>query len=102
MDKKLDDDAAQVQVLFRYSGDGTAETVHLAGDFNDWSLEADPMERMEDGTFQLWRRLERGRQLSYRYVIDGLRWETDPDADDFASNGMGEQNGVVFTDDVGE
>lgn len=56
-----------VEVLFPEAQD--AETVALAGEFNNWSPEADPMERVGGG----WRRqleLEPGH-YGYKYIIDG-------------------------------
>lgn len=61
-------------VVFSVQAPG-AEHVHLAGDFNDWTLDGSEMEpRGEVWTKVL--RLPPGR-YRYRYVVDG-RWQSDP------------------------
>lgn len=52
-----------------------AERVHLAGDFNDWTLDGSEMEPM-GGVWKKVVKLPAGR-YRYRYVIDG-RWQSDP------------------------
>jgi 1,4-alpha-glucan branching enzyme len=52
-----------------------AEHVHLAGDFNNWSLDGSEMEPKGD----VWTKVVKlppGR-YRYRYVVDG-RWQNDP------------------------
>jgi chromosome partitioning protein len=52
-----------------------AEQVHLAGDFNDWTLDGSEMELI-DGVWKKVVKLPPGR-YRYRYVIDG-EWQSDP------------------------
>jgi chromosome partitioning protein len=52
-----------------------AERVHLAGDFNNWTLDGNEMEAM-GGVWRKVVRLPPGR-YRYRYVVDG-RWQHDP------------------------
>ena len=52
-----------------------AEQVHLAGDFNDWTLDGSEMELI-DGIWTKVVKLPPGR-YRYRYVIDG-QWQSDP------------------------
>jgi chromosome partitioning protein len=52
-----------------------AEQVHLAGDFNDWSLDGSEMEPI-GGVWKKVVKLPPGR-YRYRYVIDG-HWKSDP------------------------
>jgi chromosome partitioning protein len=52
-----------------------AERVHLAGDFNDWTLDGSEMDPM-GGVWKKVVKLPPGR-YRYRYVIDG-RWQRDP------------------------
>lgn len=70
-----------------------ANTVHLAGTFNNWSTTANPMKRQGDiwvteielkpGTYQ------------YKFVIDGGKvWKEDPDAPGYTDDGFGGKNGV--------
>ena len=72
-----------------------ARTVSVAGAFNEWSATAHPM--VHDGSTGLWRTsvpLESGEH-AFMYVVDGDRWVTPPEADDFVSDGFGQTNGVV-------
>lgn len=52
-----------------------AERVHLAGDFNNWTLDGNEMEAM-GGVWTKVVKLPPGR-YRYRYVVDG-RWQNDP------------------------
>lgn len=52
-----------------------AERVHLAGDFNNWTLDGSEMEPMA-GVWKKVVKLPPGR-YRYRYVVDG-RWQNDP------------------------
>ena len=47
-----------------------AATVCLIGDFNNWSASANPMNRMEDGSWFLQVPLSRGRHY-YQFLVDG-------------------------------
>jgi len=71
-----------------------AESVMLAGDFNNWSPEATPMVPAgEDGRFKALLPLAPGKYC-YRYVIDG-RWSHDPHNDRVEANPFGDLNSVV-------
>jgi len=72
-----------------------AREVHVAGDFNNWSAEATPMERRQEreGNWQIVLPLEPGR-YRYRLVIDGI-WQQDPHNDYVESNPYGELNSVI-------
>jgi 1,4-alpha-glucan branching enzyme len=60
-------------VRFVYRGDGSA--VVLAGDFNSWSMTAEPMAKQADGSWALVKKLEPGRH-EYKFVVDGT-WKGD-------------------------
>lgn len=71
-----------------------ADSVFLAGDFNDWSPHATPLVRQhEDGQWSAKVQLVPGVHR-YRYVIDG-RWSHDPHNTYQESNPYGELNSVV-------
>jgi chromosome partitioning protein len=71
-----------------------AQQVNLAGDFNNWSPTATPMQRIENGIgFQALLPLGPGR-YRYRYVVDG-RWNNDPYNNMAEMNPFGELNSVV-------
>jgi 1,4-alpha-glucan branching enzyme len=83
------------RVTFRYPNEEKAESVVLAGDFNTWSLEAHPMKQLKDGSFSVTVSLKPGYSYSFRYVLDGNVWVSDPEADNYAPNEFGETNSVI-------
>ena len=83
------------RVTFKYPNEEQAESAVVAGDFNNWSLEANPMKRLKDGSFSTTISLEAGRSYAYRYVLDGNVWVNDPEPDGFVANEYGEENSLV-------
>lgn len=79
-------------VLFVY--EGPAQSVNLAGEFNDWSTTADPMAQTDDGSWQLIKPLPAGK-YAYKFVIDGTNWKEDSSASSFVDDGFGGKNSVV-------
>jgi 1,4-alpha-glucan branching enzyme len=82
-------------VRFRLA-DPDAQSVAVAGSFNDWSVSSHPLAR--EGTSNVWTTLvplPPGEHL-FMFVIDANRWITPPLADDFVDDGFGSQNGVVI------
>jgi hypothetical protein len=71
-----------------------AESVSVVGDFNDWSRDADLMDRDDDG-FVAQLALQRGRAYRFRYLLDGERWENDWSADAYVPNEFGGDDSVV-------
>jgi 1,4-alpha-glucan branching enzyme len=93
-------DGPWVVVAFEYDPpEGDIERVSLVGDFNDWKVDAELMERRDDGGFHLARSLPAGRRFQYRFVVNGQDWYTDPNAEEFEPDGYGGENAVVRTDD---
>ncbi len=81
-------------VLFVQPANGKSHTVHIAGDFNEWSATATPMNWDEElGVFQACVSLAPGR-YRYRLVVDG-QWVKDPYNTYVESNPFGELNNVV-------
>ncbi len=70
-----------------------AETVFLAGDFNDWSPHGTPLARQTNGRWTATLPLRPGLHR-YRFVIDG-RWSHDPRNTYQEANPFGELNSVV-------
>jgi chromosome partitioning protein len=85
--------AVEDGVLFVLKAE-TAQTVRLAGDFNDWNPGRTPMIPLRDGSFQVKLPLGPGK-YRYRYVIDG-RWESDPANQLCERNPYGELDSVVM------
>lgn len=70
-----------------------AQTVHLAGTFNNWSTTANPMIR-EGDTWKAVLELKPGT-YQYKYVINGGKmWKEDPEAPGYTDDGFGGKNGV--------
>ena len=90
--------AAQSADGATFTYEGAAQTVHLAGEFNDWSTTADPLTKNAQGVWTITRSLEPGR-YAYKLVIDGTTWKEDPGAAESVDDGYGGKNSVVV---VGE
>lgn len=71
------------KVTFKVSKEiaNNAGTACIAGDFNDWNKTSHPMKPLRDGSFSLTLDLDTGKEYAFRYVIDDVRWENDPNAD---------------------
>ncbi|MBC7919621.1 MAG: isoamylase early set domain-containing protein [Ferruginibacter sp.] len=73
-----------------------AKQVQVLGDFNNW----DPSNALElkaskNGGFSASIDLESGREYAFRYLVDGVRWENDWEADKYVSTDLGIENSVV-------
>ena len=55
-----------------------ANTVAAAGDFNNWDVQANMLERNGDGWWKTDLKLTPGRYV-YRFVINGEQWSEDPE-----------------------
>lgn len=83
------------KVTFEIPPQIEADTVHLVGEFNDWSETDHPLTRRKDGRFSTTVTLSAGRSYRYRYLIDGDRWENDWEADAYVPNEFGTEDSVV-------
>jgi hypothetical protein len=73
-----------------------AQSVCVAGDFNNWNIYANPLKRRKDGSFSLTIELVRGREYQFRYLIDDMYWENDWAADKYRASTFGDcDNSVV-------
>jgi 1,4-alpha-glucan branching enzyme len=74
----------------------SAQKVTVAGDFNNWDNTATPLKRDKNGNFKVTLELEAGREYQFKYVIDGVTWENDWQADKYVTAGIGNaENSVV-------
>jgi len=88
----------QCKVTFRLpkAAAATAETVHIVGEFNNWSTVQTPMQRLQNGEFKAVVALEAGRTYQFRYLIDQTTWENDWEADRYVKSDFGDcENSVV-------
>ncbi len=78
---------------FSYA-DNAASSVHLAGDFNEWSNSANPLTRGESGIWYAVLELEPGT-YQYKFVVNGSDWKVDPTNENTVEDGYGGENSVV-------
>ena len=75
-----------------------AKSVHIAGSFNDWNIDSEPLSQGKDGRASgTWKRvlyLEPG-VYEYRFIVDGV-WFDDPDATESWTNEFGSVNCVIW------
>jgi 1,4-alpha-glucan branching enzyme len=71
-----------------------AESVFILGDFNNWSPEANPLTRLDEGNFTITLELEIGRAYRFRYMIDGWKYENDWFADRYEPNPYGGEDSI--------
>lgn len=83
-----------IYVQFAFA-DPTAQTVAVAGDFNDWDAEATPLRDPDgDGVWTGLIALRPGMH-KYMFVVDGEKWVTDPEAERYVDDGFGMRNAVI-------
>ncbi|HEU4830495.1 MAG TPA: isoamylase early set domain-containing protein [Gemmatimonadales bacterium] len=72
-----------------------ASTVALVGDFNAWNVGATPLQATErEGVWTVTVPLPAGRH-EYAFVVDGVRWLSDPNAPRAGTADFGPANSVV-------
>ena len=67
-----------------------ARKAQVLGDFNGWSTGSAPMKRLKNGAFSLTMNLETGREYAFRYLLDGVVWQNETDADGTAPTPFGD------------
>ncbi|BBO84811.1 isoamylase early set domain-containing protein [Desulfosarcina ovata] len=90
--------SVRCKVTFRLpkAAAATAKTVHIVGEFNDWSTVRTPMKRLKNGEFKVVVDLVPGREYQFRYLIDQTVWENDWEADRYVKSDFGDcENSVV-------
>lgn len=71
-----------------------ARSVSVAGDFNEWQVDASKMTRGADGVWRIRLELPPGR-YQYVFVIDDDRWMADPQASTVVDSGFSGTNSVL-------
>ncbi len=72
--------AAESDHEFTFKPNGNPSRVNVAGDFNNWSTDATPMTRGDDGVWRAKVKLADGVH-HYKFVLDGSNWTPDPNGD---------------------
>lgn len=76
-----------------------AQSVAVAGSFNQWSTLTHPLERRSArGVWTATVMLPPGEHL-FMYVVDGAHWISPAAAIDYADDGFGARNGIVVVRD---
>lgn len=74
--KRLDDERFEVQ--FSYKPLSPVKTVHLAGGFNEWSKDQQPLDGPDkNGRYSTTLVLKPGKH-EYKFLLDGAAWRSDP------------------------
>ena len=73
-----------------------AKSVQIAGDFNNWQPEKNPMKKTEDGAWHARINLPKGTH-HYRFVVDG-HWQHDPFNEATEPNPYGGLNSIIKVD----
>lgn len=58
-----------------------ADSVAIAGQFNDWNTTSHMMQKSPNGNFTITVDLTKDREYLFKYIVDGTRWENDWKAD---------------------
>ncbi|MFC7648912.1 isoamylase early set domain-containing protein [Streptosporangium lutulentum] len=77
----------QVKLTFVVPNDKSIGGISLVGDFNNWDPYAHPMERMNNGTYQVSLTVSSQQPIRFRYLADGGVWFDDADADHHDEHG---------------
>ncbi len=70
-----------------------AQSVSIAGSFNNWSASASKLVKDPAGNWRISLRLTPGK-YQYRFCMDG-KWADDPSAKETVSNPFGSRNAVL-------
>ena len=94
MHKVIDEDNGVAKVTFSLPSAVDARSADIVGEFTGWIPV--PMTRNADGGFIVSVELPTGRPYRFRYLLDGVRWENDWQADDYVLNVHGSHDSVVI------
>jgi 1,4-alpha-glucan branching enzyme len=83
-------------ITFTYE-DAQARTVELAGSFNNWKPDSNPLRKTDMGKWSTTLNLQPGAH-QYMFVIDGKKWLSDPSAAHTLPDGFGQVNSMVIVE----
>jgi len=87
-----------VLVTFQMPASIWAETIYLVGDFNGWNRQSHELTRSRDNdSWEITLELEKEKVYQFRYLIDGINWQNDWNADRYVPNPFGGDNSVLET-----
>jgi 1,4-alpha-glucan branching enzyme len=85
----------KVLVTFAVPAMKGVESLHVCGDFNNWSETATPLTRKPDGSWSVEMTLDAGQSYRFRYKDNYGEWHNDPAADAYVPNDFGNENSVL-------
>ncbi len=95
--KEYVNDNSICKVTFHLSKEvaGSARTVMLVGEFNQWNKEATPMLKLKDGSFETTLELKANQEYQFRYLLDNRIWEIGRNADDYIMSFSGNPDNAI-------
>ena len=72
------------------------KTIHIVGEFNEWSTSSLAMKGLKNGSYTATLDLEPNKEYQFRYLIDKNRWENDKDADKYVYSNYANCNNSVI------
>ena len=70
--------------------------IHLAGDFNNWDQENIPMKKVKNGNYTATVELEKGKAYQFKYLVEGMGWLNEKEADLQVLNEFQTENSVII------
>lgn len=75
---------------------GSAQSINLVGEFNEWDCSNTPMKSLKNGDFTAVVELNTDKpEYQFRYYLDKSSWVNDSEADAYINNGIDGDNSVV-------
>ncbi len=86
------------KVKFSLSGKSftNAESICVAGEFNDWDSSAAPLKKAKNGTWSVALDLPADREYQFRYCVNGQHWVNDDAPDKLVPSGIGDSENSVI------
>jgi len=99
IEKRYNKSGDKCKVTFRLPREAVENVskVNLVGEFNNWSIEQTPLEKLKNGEFKVTLDLEAGKEYRFKFLIDGQNWENHWNADKYVKNQFGYEDSVVST-----
>jgi 1,4-alpha-glucan branching enzyme len=86
----------KIVVTFEIPGSIWAERIHLVGDFNGWDRDSLPFQPTRQENWQVQIELDQGREYRFRYLVDGVYWQSEWHADRHSAGEDGVFDSVVI------
>jgi hypothetical protein len=83
-----------IKITIAYKPPRELQKVSLVGNFNNWDMDADLMNRQEDGSFRFIISLNPGI-YHYKFVLNDLEWIPDPSSAERVHDGLGGDNSIL-------